>query len=218
MSGLPKSFIKKFGVTKKAWAEFRKSRKGSGSSRKEEKGAASMPKKKKATGTPRKRRVRAAARVARRKVGAAMDTRPGKVVLFAAEAAGGAIISTQIVNRAPIVKGYGGGAKALIQAGLGLGGLVLFRRNRHLRAASAGAIIASMLTGAKTVLKLEPLSGPGPGARTLSPAQMRQISSMGMPVNYPGKLGMPVDYPGRLGDPYAPALDAGGTGGWSMGF
>jgi len=167
----------------------------------------------------KRRAVAAYAKRGARRAKAAMDSKPGKVVVFAGEVGAGAVVSSLAVNRIPVIRDQGRMVKIGAQVGLGLAGLFL-SRNKHVKALSAGSLVAAVMGGAREVLKLEPLAGPGPGSRTLTPAEMRSVTAgqLGKPVNYPGQLGKPVNYPGKLGDAFAPSLDAGGTGGWSTGF
>lgn len=133
---------------------------------------------------------RAAVKAAYRKVRAGMDTRPGKMIVFAGEATAGAILSSLLVNKAPVVREQGRMVKSLSQGGLGLLA-ILFVKNRHAKALGAGAVIAAVMGAAKEVFKVEPLAGPG-GRRVLTPSEMSRITgngSMGIPLE---KMGVPL--------------------------
>lgn len=145
----------------------------------------------------RKGRKRAAVRRAARRVGAAMDTRPGKVVTMAVVATGGAVASSFVVNKTPLLKDQNRTVKALLQGGLGLAA-IFFVRNRHVKALGAGAVIAAAMGAAKELLKVEPLAGPG-GRRTLTPSEMARITG-GMNMPLPGGMNAPMSTaPGNAG-------------------
>lgn len=206
MVKLPKSIIKKYGITKKAWAVFR----GKGGGKK----SAAAPKHhkrrkvQKKSGTPKARsnnggeimakrkrsrgRTRVKARRAFRKVRAGMDTRPGKVLTMALEATAGAVVTSLAVNKTPGVSSLGRIPKAGIQGVLGLAAIFLMR-NKHVKAAGAGAVIAAVMTAAKEILKVEPLAGPG--ARPLSPSELQRLSrGMNMPLApNPARMNVPLE-------------------------
>lgn len=209
MVKLPKSIIKKFGITKRAWAEFRKTR-GSKVSRpakrakraKRRKSSAvtvesksgGHPAKHKHGGTKmakrRKKSVRHRARRAGRRFGAAMGTKPGQVVVAAVTAAAGGVATSMIVNKAPVLKDQGRAAKALIQGGIGLAA-ILFIRNKHVKSLGAGAVIAAAMGVAREFLKVEPLAGPSAGSRTLTPSEMARVTG-GMNMPLPGGMNAPL--------------------------
>ncbi len=133
----------------------------------------------------RKRTVKHRARRAGRRIGVAMESRPGKVVLMAMTAAAGGVASSFIVNKTPVIKDQGRTAKSLIQGGLGLAA-ILFVRNRHVKSLGAGAVIASVMGAVKEVLKVDPLAGPSAGSRTLTPSEMARITGGQMNIPLPG--------------------------------
>lgn len=193
---LPKSFIKKFGgITKEAWAAFRKSRgvkkhkahatgkkSGTPARSNNNSGGSKMAKK--------KGHKRAAVKKAYHKVRAGMDTRPGKVITMAVTAAAGGVATSFIVNKAPVIKDQGRLTKSLVQGGLGLVA-ILFVRNRHVKSLGAGAVIASVMGAAKEMLKVEPLAGPG-GRRVLTPGEMARITG-GMNMPLPQGMNAPLN-------------------------
>lgn len=137
----------------------------------------------------KKGRKRAAAKAAFRKVKAGMETRPGKVATMAVVATAGAVGSSFIVNKTPVIKDQGRTVKALLQGGVGLAA-IFFVRNRHIKALGAGAVIAGVMGAAKELLKVEPLAGPG-GRRVLSPSEMQRITG-GMSMPLPGGMNAPL--------------------------
>lgn len=205
---LPKSYIKRFGgITKAAWAAFRREKGGKGPQKKVSsqgaqgaKGGGSMAKKK------GKKRAKAKAVVAAgyRRAKAAAESKPGKVIIATAEAGGGAIILSQIVNRAPVVSTMTRPAKALVLGGAGFAGLVLLRKYKHARMiVGAGGILAALLTLAKEYGKVDALAGNG--GRPLTPTEFERLRS--------GQLGMPL--PGRMNMPLSQApANAGFSGGF----
>lgn len=217
MVKLPKAIIKRFGITKRAWAEFRKrgggkkkrtasrrrrrtARKKSGTPVPANHGGEKMAKRKRSRG----RRMRVGARRAFRRAKASMDTRPGKVLVMALEATGGAVLTSLAVNKTPGVSTLGRFPKAAIQGGLGLAA-IMFLRNKHAKALGAGAVIAAVMTAAKEVLKVEPLAGPG--SRQLTPTELQRLTrGMGLPLR---------DNPSRIN---APLSSAPGNGGFRGGF
>lgn len=138
----------------------------------------------------RKRSFRGRARRAVRRVRVGMETRPGKVITMAVEAAAGGVVSSLVVNKAPIIKDQGRAVKSLAQAALGLGA-IMFIRNRHAKSLGAGAVIAAAMGAAKEFLKVEPLAGPSAGSRTLTPSEMARITGGQMNIPLP-RMGAPL--------------------------
>lgn len=222
---LPKSIIKKFGISKRAWAEYRKQTgkkpgaKTRGAAPKSE--GEKMATKKK---TRKRGRVRARARAVTRRASKALATRPGQVVVAAGTAAAGGVASSLIVNYTPVLKDQGKLTKALLQGGLGMLG-IFFLKNRFAKALGAGAVIASGFTLTKELLKVNPLAGPGDKA-TLTPDQMRSLVNGQARLNSPVsdmRLGAPVrdvrmNVPAdvRMGyNPMTSSIDGGwGKSGW----
>ncbi len=200
MAALPKAIIQKYGMTKKAWAVFRASKKKGGKVKvkrvkrvKTRRVAVSSSKEAKPMAKRKKRSVRRVARRVARRVGVAMDTKPGKVVMAALEATGGAVVTSMVVNKVPVIRDQGRTVKSLAQGGAGLAA-IMFVRNRHVKALGAGAVIAAIMGLVKETLKLEPLAGPSAGSRTLTPSEMAAITSgqMGIPLNANGQMGVPL--------------------------
>lgn len=203
MAALPKAIIKKYGMTKKAWAVFRK-QKGAGAEsapkRKRRKRAAkSSTKSRTASGSQqgekkmakKRKSFRGRARRAARRVGVAMETRPGKVVTMAVTAAAGGVASSFVVNKTPILKDQGRGTKSLIQGAVGLAA-IMFIRNRHVKSLGAGAVIAAAMGAAKEFLRVEPLAGPSAGGNTLTPSEMRALTNGQMGIPLPGTMNAPL--------------------------
>jgi len=200
MAALPKAIIKKYGMTKKAWAVFRASKKKGGKVKvkrvkrvKARRVVVSSSKAVKPMAKRKKRSVRRVARRVARRVGVAMDTKPGKVVMAALEATGGAVVTSMVVNKVPVIRDQGRTVKSLVQGGTGLAA-IMFVRNRHVKALGAGAVIAAIMGLVKETLKLEPLAGPSAGSRTLTPSEMAAITSgqMGIPFPSNGQMGVPM--------------------------
>lgn len=148
------------------------------------KGVKTMAKKRKSVGSK--------ARRARRRVGAAMASKPGKFLAYGAEAAAGAVVSSLAVNKLPIIRDQSRGLKVAAQGGLGLLA-VMFVRNRHVKSLGAGAVIASIMGAVREFVKVEPLAGPSAGSRTLTAEEMRQITSGQMNMPLPGQqMGVPL--------------------------
>jgi hypothetical protein len=213
MAGLPKSIIKKYGMTKKAWAVFR----GKGGGKKAAKRRRAKPKKHTARARPKRARakrtrtpagetqhggkkmakrrkgIRRRARRAFRRVSVAMESRPGKVLTMAVMAAAGGVGTSVIVNNAPVLKDQGKTVKSAIQGGLGLAA-ILFVKNRQVKSLGAGAVIAGVMGLAKDLFKVEPLAGPSAGSVTLTPSEMAQITrgqTMAIPLPS-GRMGVPM--------------------------
>ncbi len=143
----------------------------------------------------RKRAKRVAHRVRRgaRRVGAAMETRPGKVLVMAVEATAGGVVTSMAVNKL-MPATASANTKALIQGGLGMAA-VMFIRNKHVKAAGAGAVIASLMGLAQNMFKVSALSGPS-SSRTLAPSELQRLiqggGSAGMNLPLQGGMGLPL--------------------------
>jgi hypothetical protein len=198
MVKLPKSIIKKYGITKKAWEVFRKSRGG------KQKKTAHRAKARKKSGTPsrktekgeskmakRRKRIRHSVKRAGRKVRHAMETKPGKLIAMAAEAAAGGVLTSLVVNKAPMIKDQSRMVKSAAQGGLGLLA-VLFVKNKHVKSLGAGAMIAAIMGVAKQAFNVEPLAGPSEGRPRLTPSEMARITKGQMNIPLPGTMGVPM--------------------------
>jgi len=199
MASLPSAIIKKYGMTKKAWAVYR-ALKGKKKARrvkrvkveKARRVAAPKPKEEKPM-AKRKRGVRRTARRVARRAKAAMDTRPGKVVVAAFEAAAGAVGTSLIVNKTPVIRDQGRMVKSGAQGAVGLAA-IMFVRNKHVKALGAGAVIAAAMGLVRELFKVEPMAGPSAGSRTLTPSEMARLTSgqMNLPLNADGRMSMPL--------------------------
>lgn len=212
MAGLPKKYFKMFpGNLKRAWAKFKADKGGA-------KKAAPAPAKRK-TGKPARKhggakmaKAKKAAKRAASAIRAGMDTRPGKVLAMAGTAAAGGVGTSLIINNVPKVKDMSQTTKSGIQVGAGLAA-VFFGRKRWIKGLGAGAVIAGVFGLTKSVVKLNPLAGPGAGAPTLSPEQMRRLTSGGMSVPANVRMGVPANV--RMNG--APS-SGWGSGGWGGGW
>ena len=224
MVKLPKAIIKKFGITKRAWAEFRKQKGGEspakrakGSRKKShvksrpalaaKEGGSKMAKRKKKIRHAAKRAGHAVRRGAKR-VGAALNTRPGQVVTMAVTAAAGGVVSSMVVNKAPMIKDQSKMVKSLLQSGIGMAAIFLLR-NKHAKSLGAGAVIAGVMSLVKETLKVDPLAGPAAGAARLSPAEMSRLTggALGMPI---GERAMSMPIAGQMSG--SPGFNRGGFG------
>lgn len=125
-----------------------------------------------------------------RRAAAAMGSKPGQVVMMAAEATLGGVLTSMAIGKfAPTTMTPT--MKAGIQAGLGIAA-VAFVRNKHVKSLGAGAVIAAMMSVAQNVFKVSPLAGPTT-SRTLSPSELQRLVSggMGLPLNLPLSSGVP---------------------------
>lgn len=96
--------------------------------------------------------------------------------------AGGAIVSSWLVNFTPGVKTANPATRSLAQFGLGMAGVLLTPgKYRMARYASMGIAWAGALGAVERVTKMKTLAGNPEG--TLSPAEIRALQSMGaMPL------------------------------------
>jgi len=121
----------------------------------------------------------------------AAESRPGKIIMATAETGAGALLLTQVVNRAPMISTMNRPAKALALLLLG-GGSLYFIKNRHLKfILGGGGVLAGLLTGAKEYLKLDAMAGNG--GRALTPTEFAQIRNgqMNMPLSQ--RMNMPAN-------------------------
>lgn len=212
---LTRALIKKHkGDLKAAWADLRRgkaTRKAVVKSKPAESGKGpKMAKRKKA---------KAAVKRAGHAVKRAVNTKPGQMLVAAAMAAGGGVASSFILNKTPMLKDLNKGAKAGAQIAIGIAGAYLFK-NKFLKAASAGAVIAGVFSGVKAFTGLEPLAGDS--GKKLSPFELLNLTKqlnggMSRPVNYGGpSLSRPVNYTGAMSRPSMPSLNTGSWGptGW----
>jgi histidinol dehydrogenase len=210
MAGLPKKYFKMFpGKLKQAWAKYKADKRGGAK-------AQVVHHAKKKSGKPAGKRggakmakTRKAVKRVAHKVRAGLETRPGKVLMMAGTAAAGGMATSFAINNIPKVKDMSQMSKAMIQGGAGLAAIVLGKK-KWMKGLGSGAVIAAVFGISKSVLKLDPLAGPGAGAPTLSPAQLRRITGMGVPaavtMNVPANVSMRGNAP------------AWGSNGWGSGW
>jgi hypothetical protein len=201
MVKLPKSIIAKYGITKKAWAVFRKSRgkkqkktahraapkkSGKHTRKTTTNGGKKMPK--------RRKHIRHSVRRAGRRIKSAMSGKPMAMVTMAATAAAGGVVSQMVMDKTPGIKTQSAGVKTMIQGGIGLAA-IFFSRNRHIKSLGAGAVIAAAMSAAKSVM-----AGPSAGSRRLTPTEMARITGGQMNIPLPGTMGVPMaSAPGNAG-------------------
>lgn len=201
MIKLPKSIIKKWGITKRAWAEYRKS-KGGKSPRKKKHHAAKHRHVAKKSGevsrsqtnggkkmAKRKHKVRHSVRRAGRRLRIAAGSGPVQTLTMAGIATVGGVVSAYGVNA--VASKSDANTKALIQGGIGLG-LVMFVKNRHIKSLGAGAVIAGLMGLAKSTMNLSALAGPSAGSRTLTPSELRRVTGGQMSMPLPGTMHIPL--------------------------
>lgn len=222
MAGLPKKYFKQFpGQLKKAWAAFKKD----GGGKKAAKKAKKKPAKRKPIKAKKTYHNKVAKSVSKKgaskmkkkhhkkshskaKFGGQGGFAPLQVLTMAATAAAGGVATSFAVNKTPMVKDFGAGMKSGIQGAAGLAA-IFFGRKRWLKSLGVGAVIASVFSASKNILKLDPLAGPGAGAPTLTADQMRRL--LGGQMNMPSNVRMNVPAPVRMrGAPVMPF----GSGGW----
>jgi len=159
-----------------------------------------------------KRKKGGRARRALSSLRAGMDTRPGKVLMMAGTAAAGGVATSFAINKLPKVRDLSPGVKSAIQGGVGLAAVFLGRK-KWIKGLGAGAAIAAVFGLTKSILKLDPLAGPGAGTPTLSPSQMARLTNGGMavPVNQV-RMNIPAAVSMRGGN--RSPIGGWGSGGW----
>jgi len=221
MAGLPSKYFKMHpGNLKKAWAAYRADRGGAKKAaprRKKKHTRARVKRRRKSSGSPspannhggdkmakrkKRRGVARAKSVARKGVRRLKElgsSRPGQVLISAAQAAVGGVATSFALNNIPKVKDMSTATKSGAQVALGLAG-IFFGKNRWMKSLGAGSVIAGVFGITKEVLKLNPLAGPGPTMATLPPDVMRRLinrGSMGLPARV--RMGLPANV--RMGLP-----------------
>ena len=217
---LTKALMKKHrGNLKAAWAELRGTKKTKSKARKvtvtQSKPAQSGKGPKMAK---RKKRIKSAIKRAHSGVKHAAATKPGQMLVAAAMAAVGGVATSFVLNKTPMLKDLNKGAKAGAQIAMGVAGAFLLK-NKMLKAASAGAVVAGVFSAVKAFTGLEPLAGDS--SRKLSPFELLQMTKqlnggMSRPVSYGAALNRPVSYGGGMSRPSMPSLDVTtwGQNGW----
>lgn len=208
---LPKKYFKMYpGNLKAAWAAFRET----------ERGGSKPVKLAKKTGKPARKhggskmaKAKKAAKKAAHKVRAGMETRPGKMLMAAGTMAAGGVATSFAVNKIPKVKDLSQTMKSGIQTGAGLAAVFLGKK-RWIKGLGAGAFVAGIFGLTKSVLKLDPLAGPGAGAPTLAPSQMARLTRGEM--NVPAAVRMNV--PARVSMRGNPPIGGSRSGGWGSGW
>jgi hypothetical protein len=105
----------------------------------------------------------------------------GKMLLFGA---GGAVLSSWLLNMTPGVKTANPTTKSLAQLGVGMVAVLFGPKARAIRYAGMGIAFAGTLGAVERMTSMKTLAGPPVG--TLSPSEIRALQSMGaMPMNGP---------------------------------
>lgn len=208
MAGLPKKYFKAFpGNLKKAWAAYKRDKSGRKVSARGSKKKITIKRVKTRSPMAAKKKSKVAS-AARRVAGRAkgfMTGRAGQVAMTALVATGGGIATSMLINKAPMVRDWSRGTKVLTQIGLGVAGVVFFKKP-ILKSMFAGAAMAGVFGASKEFLKIDPLAG---DARTLSPEALLSLvrgGSMGVPANT--RMGIPANT--RMGVPASVSMNGSG--------
>ena len=223
--GLPKKYIKKYGVSKKAWDEFRKAKKRAAAKRKKsvkkvskkkspkkkvskKKTAPKKQAKKKVSRTPKKKSSpkKGVKKMAKNKKKAGSKSRKSRRVtllgnrtmnaLINGGVIGGAAVgSTWIINMIPMVKDQASWIKALVQAGIGIGGMTFSRQ------LMVKKLFSGFIAGGAISLILPYMPEGFQFGRSFSNDELRQLQDgrAGRPIS----MGRPVSFSGRGNRSYA---------------
>lgn len=194
---LPKKYIKKYGLTKKAWAEFKKARKKVG--RKIKRVVKKVTKKrkvlKKGHNPTYKKGVRkvakkrkTASKYPRRRRATLLTNRTMNAVVNGGIIGGTAIGSTWIVNMIPMIKDQASWVKALAQAGIGVMGLT-FSRDLMVKKAFSGFIAGGAIT---LILPFMPETFKFGAGRALTTPELRELQMGSRYNSLANKTGKPV--------------------------
>lgn len=206
---LPKKYIKKYGISAKAWREYRKGSL-SGAAKKSTKKKKAAPKRKVkvtrktitksvrtgASTMARKKRKYTKRKKRTRRLGASRKMRLLSPKTFNAITdgflvGGGAVGSTFALNMTPFVKDQKAWIKALIQAGVGVLGMGIFN-NAYAKKLFAGSVAGAAIS---MIIPFMPDSFKfaGSDARDFTEEELMELQSMGIPVEIEDTMGVPVD-------------------------
>ncbi len=233
MVKLPKSIIKKYGITKKAWAVFRgtksgrkakakraapakrrkspkRARRSVAASTTKESGGSIMARRKRSKGKKRAPGVRR--RHARRVAGRIVGSGPAQMLTGAATMTAGAVVTSLAINKIPTVNTLSPNMKSGLQMALGALGM-LFMKNKHVKLAGTGSFIAGAMGLTKKLLNVDPMAGSG-DARTLSHEELYRLQrgQMGVPAQV--RMGVPAQV--RMGVPAQVKMGGSAESGWGM--
>lgn len=186
MAGLPKKYIKQYGISKAAWRAYRASKRRGGSS---VSGRKKTMKRKTTSRKPARRRtITQSVRMGRRpSVRSLVSQKNIRTIIDGITIGGGTIGTTLLVQKTPWVKDRASWVKALIQAGGGSLGVAMFK-DPTVKKLFMGSIVGA---GISLLMPLMPegfkLAGSG---RELSADEMEELATMGAIMNTPmsGKL------------------------------
>lgn len=205
---LPKRYIKKYGISKKGWAAYRKGTL-SGAAKKKKAVKKRIVKKavkrktitKSVRGTSMAKRKRKYTKrqktTARRRLSGSRSLRlfSGKTVNAIVDGAivgGGAVGSTFALNMMPWVKEQNAWIKALIQAAVGVLGIGVFK-NAQVKKLMAGSIAGGAIS---MIIPLMPESFRFAGGREFTESELSELQNMGIPVSISdpdeSSMGIPV--------------------------
>lgn len=189
---LPTKYIKKYGISAKAWKEYRKGSLSGSSAVKKKKvikrkvtkkrliksvttGAVQMAKRKRKYTKRRKtRRLGSPGRSMRLIKGNTVNA-----IVDGFLVGGGAVGTTFAMNMIPFVKDQKAWIKALIQAGIGSVGIGLFK-DKYVKKLMAGAVAGAAIS---LIIPFMPDSFKFSGGRDFTEAELEEIQSMGVPVS-----------------------------------
>ena len=196
---LPKRYIKKYGISAKAWREYRKGTLSGGAKKKKKavkkkavKKAVRKTTTKKRTLTKsvrgnimaKKRTYKKRKKSKSKRVGAprAMRLISGKTVNAITDGVlvgGGAVGSTFALNMIPFVKEQNAWIKAAIQAGVGVLGMGMFK-NAYVKKLMAGSVAGAAIS---MIIPLMPESFKFAGGREFTEDELLELQQMGIPVS-----------------------------------
>lgn len=204
MVRLPKSIIKKYGITKRAWQVFRASKKPKtmGAKMKRKRGAA---KRRSVVQSVRLGAV-PAIRPRRRRAVSLLSGSTMKTIIDGGIIGGSALGTTFAMQKLPWIGTRPAWQKAITLAALGLLG-VTFVRSPLVKKISSGAIVGGVICG---FMPLMP-EGFKFSGRELSPDEMEELATMGGLMEIPA-LGRPFTPPGATMGAPIPIAQMGRSG------
>lgn len=226
--GLPKKYIKKYGVTKAAWKAYRRGAlKGTATTaagRKKKRRVKRKTAKKRTTAkktviksikiggktTMAKRKYRRRKRRAPRRYGARrmrlITGKTTKAIMNGGVIGGTAVLSTFILNKVPWVKDQSGWIKAAVQAGAGV--LLLgMAKNEWVKKFGAGAITGGAIS---LIVPFMPEGFKFAGGRKFTEEELLELQTMGIPIDIAEEaaaMGLPIDIAGKTAE-HRPKMQA----------
>ncbi len=237
MAGLPKSYIKKYGISARAWREYRKTKRKKPTAKKKtttkKRGGKTVAKRKaparrrpaaKRKAAPKTRAVVRRARSAVRRVTTGTRRRTKTMMTATTRAAvktgigiAGAAGSAAIVNTLPL----SGPAKAWSQLAIGLGLIALSpKRAVNLKIAGSGAALVAALAVLKTsgIPIPQLMAGTGQMGLNYRPGMGRYPRGKRLATQYAPKIPAPAPAPSQMGINYQIAGNGGSSAGYGPKF